>query len=56
MLISEKKFTMGVGSSRMSGINNVALLTGKKVSPYIPFVSYAPIVGTNGISLFFSLQ
>ncbi len=53
MLISEKG-TMGVGSSRMSGINNVALLTGKKVSPYIPFVNYAPIVaGTNGISPIF---
>ena len=53
MLISEKG-TMGVGSSRMSGINNVALLTGKKISPYIPFVNYAPIVaGTNGISPIF---
>tara|TARA_Y100000589_G_scaffold331604_1_gene385866 strand:+ start:374 stop:3148 length:2775 start_codon:yes stop_codon:yes gene_type:complete len=53
MLIAEKG-TMGVGSSRMSGINNVALLTGKKVSPYIPFVNYAPIVaGTNGISPIF---
>ena len=28
MIIAEKG-TMGVGSSRMSGINNVALLTGK---------------------------
>ena len=38
----------------MSGINNVALLTGKKISPYIPFVNYAPIVaGTNGISPIF---
>ncbi len=53
MLIAEKG-TMGVGSSRMSGINNVALLTGKKTSPYIPFVNYAPIVaGTNGISPIF---
>ncbi len=53
MLIAEKG-TMGVGSSRMSGINNVALLTGRKVSPYIPFVNYAPIVaGTNGISPIF---
>ncbi len=53
MLIAEKG-TMGVGSSRMSGINNVALLTGKKISPYIPFVNYAPIVaGTNGISPIF---
>ena len=53
MLISEKG-TMGVGSSRMSGINNVALLIGKKISPYIPFVNNAPIVaGTNGISPIF---
>ncbi len=53
MLIAEKG-TMGVGSSRMSGINNVALLTGKKISPYIPFVNHAPIVaGTNGISPIF---
>ncbi len=53
MLVAEKG-TMGVGSSRMSGINNVALLTGKKVSPYVPFVNNAPIVGgTNGISPIF---
>ena len=53
MLIAEKG-TMGVGSSRMSGVNNVALLTGKKISPYIPFVNNAPIVaGTNGISPIF---
>ena len=53
MLIAEKG-TMGVGSSRMSGVNNVALWTGKKASPYIPFVNYAPIVaGTNGISPIF---
>ena len=53
MLIAEKG-TMGVGSSRMSGVNNVALLTGKKMSPYIPFVNNAPIVaGTNGISPIF---
>ncbi len=53
MLVAEKG-TMGVGSSRMSGINNIALLTGKKISPYIPFVNYAPIVaGTNGISPIF---
>ncbi len=53
MLIAEKG-TMGVGSSRMSGINNVALLTGKKISPYIPFVNNSPIVaGTNGISPIF---
>ena len=53
MLIAEKG-TMGVGSSRMSGVNNVALWTGKQASPYIPFVNYAPIVaGTNGISPIF---
>ena len=34
MLIAEKG-TMGVGSSRMSGVNNVALWTGKQASPYI---------------------
>ena len=45
---------MGVGSSRMSGVNNVALWTGKQASPYIPFVNIAPIVGgTNGISPIF---
>ena len=53
MLIAEKG-TMGVGSSRMSGVNNVALSTGKQASPYIPFVNIAPIVGgTNGISPIF---
>lgn len=53
MLIAEKG-TMGVGSSRMSGVNNVALWTGKQTSPYIPFVNIAPIVGgTNGISPIF---
>jgi len=53
MLIAEKG-TMGVGSSRMSGVNNVALWTGKQASPYIPFVNIAPIVGgTNGISPIF---
>ncbi len=53
MLIAEKG-TMGVGSSRMSGVNNVALWTGRKASPYIPFVNIAPIVGgTNGISPIF---
>ncbi|MCP4771834.1 MAG: bifunctional aconitate hydratase 2/2-methylisocitrate dehydratase, partial [Planctomycetes bacterium] len=53
MLVAEKG-TMGVGSSRMSGINNVALWTGKQASPYVPFVNYAPIVaGTNGISPIF---
>ena len=53
MLIAEKG-TMGVGSSRMSGVNNVALLTGKQASPYVPFVNNAPIVaGTNGVSPIF---
>ncbi len=53
MIVAEKG-TMGVGSSRMSGINNVALWTGKKASPYIPFINYFPIVaGTNGISPIF---
>ena len=53
MLIAEKG-TMGVGSSRMSGVNNVALWTGQQASPYVPFVNIAPIVaGTNGISPIF---
>jgi len=53
MMIAEKG-TMGVGSSRMSGINNVALWMGKPASPYVPFVNVAPIVaGTNGISPIF---
>ena len=53
MLVAEKG-TMGVGSSRMSGVNNVALWTGIKSSPYIPFINIAPIVGgTNGISPIF---
>ena len=53
MMIAEKG-TMGVGSSRMSGVNNVALWTGKPASPYVPFVNFAPIVaGTNGISPIF---
>ena len=53
MLIAEKG-TMGVGSSRMSGVNNVALWTGKHASPYVPFVNFAPVVaGTNGISPIF---
>ncbi|MDC0156377.1 bifunctional aconitate hydratase 2/2-methylisocitrate dehydratase [Verrucomicrobia bacterium] len=53
MLIAEKG-TMGVGSSRMSGVNNVALWTGKPSSPYVPFVNIAPVVaGTNGISPIF---
>jgi aconitate hydratase 2/2-methylisocitrate dehydratase len=53
MLIAEKG-TMGVGSSRMSGVNNVALWTGKQASPYVPFINIAPIVaGTNGIAPIF---
>ncbi|HUH73298.1 MAG TPA: bifunctional aconitate hydratase 2/2-methylisocitrate dehydratase [Chitinophagales bacterium] len=53
MMIAEKG-TMGVGSSRMSGVNNVALWTGKKSSPYVPFINIAPIIaGTNGISPIF---
>jgi aconitate hydratase 2/2-methylisocitrate dehydratase len=53
MLIAEKG-TMGVGSSRMSGVNNVALWAGKKTSPYIPFINNAPVVaGTNGIAPIF---
>lgn len=53
MLVAEKG-TMGVGSSRMSGVNNVALWTGRPASPYVPFVNIAPIVGgTNGISPIF---
>ncbi|RPG52468.1 MAG: bifunctional aconitate hydratase 2/2-methylisocitrate dehydratase [Flavobacteriales bacterium TMED84] len=53
MLVAEKG-TMGVGSSRMSGVNNVALWTGIPSSKYIPFVNIAPIVaGTNGISPIF---
>ncbi|WP_067145913.1 bifunctional aconitate hydratase 2/2-methylisocitrate dehydratase [Pseudotamlana agarivorans] len=53
MLIAEKG-TMGVGSSRMSGVNNVALWTGVKASPYVPFINIAPIIaGTNGISPIF---
>jgi aconitate hydratase 2/2-methylisocitrate dehydratase len=38
MLIAEKG-TMGVGSSRMSGVNNVALWIGKQSSPYIPLLT-----------------
>ena len=53
MLLAEKG-TMGVGSSRMSGVNNVALWIGKPSSPYVPFINIAPIVGgTNGISPIF---
>ena len=53
MLIAEKG-TMGVGSSRMSGVNNVALWIGEKASKFIPFINNAPVVaGTNGISPIF---
>ena len=53
MLVAEKG-TMGVGSSRMSGVNNVALWIGQQASKYIPFINIAPIVaGTNGISPIF---
>ncbi|MCP4047296.1 MAG: bifunctional aconitate hydratase 2/2-methylisocitrate dehydratase [Gammaproteobacteria bacterium] len=53
MLIAEKG-TMGVGSSRMSGVNNVALWAGRQASPYVPFINIAPVVaGTNGISPIF---
>ena len=53
MLLAEKG-TMGVGSSRMSGVNNVALWTGVQASPYVPFINIAPIVGgTNGVSPIF---
>ena len=53
MLIAEKG-TMGVGSSRMSGVNNVALWAGKQASPYVPFINIAPVVaGTNGIAPIF---
>lgn len=53
MLVAEKG-TMGVGSSRMSGVNNVALWIGKSASPYVPFINIAPVVaGTNGISPIF---
>ena len=53
MLLAEKG-TMGVGSSRMSGINNVSLWIGKQASPYVPFINIAPVVaGTNGISPIF---
>ncbi len=53
MLVAEKG-TMGVGSSRMSGVNNVALWTGKQASPYVPFINIAPVVaGTNGIAPIF---
>ncbi|MCH2225158.1 MAG: bifunctional aconitate hydratase 2/2-methylisocitrate dehydratase, partial [Crocinitomicaceae bacterium] len=53
MLVAEKG-TMGVGSSRMSGVNNVALWTGVSSSPYVPFINIAPVIaGTNGIAPIF---
>jgi len=53
MLVAEKG-TMGVGSSRMSGVNNVALWTGVPFSPYVPFINFAPVIaGTNGIAPIF---
>ena len=53
MLVADKG-TMGVGSSRMSGVNNVALWTGIKSSPFVPFINIAPIIaGTNGVSPIF---
>ena len=53
MLIAEKG-TMGVGSSRMSGVNNVALWTGIKASPFVPFINIAPVICWNkwGFSYF----
>ncbi|MEM8924143.1 MAG: bifunctional aconitate hydratase 2/2-methylisocitrate dehydratase [Actinomycetota bacterium] len=53
MLVAERG-TMGVGSSRMSGVNNVALWIGRQASSYVPFINIAPVVaGTNGISPIF---
>jgi aconitate hydratase 2/2-methylisocitrate dehydratase len=42
---------MGVGSSRMSGVNNVALWTGKSKSICSFYCSI--VAGTNGISPIF---
>ena len=53
MLIAEKG-TMGVGSSRMSGVNNVALWTGIQASPYVPFINIAPIIAEPMVLLQFS--
>ncbi|MFL3000363.1 MAG: bifunctional aconitate hydratase 2/2-methylisocitrate dehydratase [Cytophagales bacterium] len=54
ILLFAEKGTMGVGSSRMSGVNNVALWIGEKANKYVPFINIAPIVGgTNGISPIF---
>ena len=53
VLVAEKGT---VGSSRMSGVNNVALWTGAN-SPYVPFVNVAPIVAVlMGYRLFFLPQ
>lgn len=53
MLVADKG-TMGVGSSRMSGVNNVALWTGIPSSPYVPFINISPVIaGTNGVSPIF---
>ena len=53
MLIAEKG-TMGVGSSRMSGVNNVALWTGIKQVHMCHSLILLPVVaGTNGISPIF---
>ena len=49
MLVADKG-TMGVGSSRMSGVNNVALWTGIQSSPYVPFINIAPIVSGRTVS------
>ena len=54
VMLTAEKGTMGVGSSRMSGVNNVALWIGKQFSEYVPFINFAPVVaGTNGISPIF---
>ena len=54
VMLHAEKGTMGVGSSRMSGINNVSLWIGRQASPYVPFINIAPVVaGTNGISPIF---
>ena len=54
VMLTAEKGTMGVGSSRMSGVNNVALWIGEKSSPFVPFINISPVVaGTNGISPIF---
>ena len=54
VMLTAEKGTMGVGSSRMSGVNNVALWIGNQFSKFVPFINYAPVVaGTNGISPIF---